>query len=76
MNIRAVIVGRLERNTPILVNRYLQNNKETFTQHQGTVLETAPSEPLKLVSRVEDKKDVFLFSKSMTFFLFLHDIVH
>lgn len=52
MSIRAVIVGRLERNTPMLVNMYLQSNKEIFTQHKGTVLEIATSEPLKSVSRV------------------------
>lgn len=73
MSIRAVITGRLERSAPILVNMYLQNNKEILTQHQGTVLEIAPSEPLKPVSRVED---ILLVSKSMTLFLFLHDIVH
>lgn len=41
MSIRAVIVGRPERRTPLLVNMYLQLEK-TFTQHQGTVLEIAP----------------------------------
>lgn len=52
MSIRAVIVGRLEGNTPMLVNMYLQSNKEIFTQHERTVLEIATSEPIKSVSRV------------------------
>lgn len=76
MSIRAVTMGRLERNTPILVSMYLQNKKEIFTQHQGTVLEIVPSESLKPVSRVADWEDILLLSKSMTFILFLHDMVH
>lgn len=51
-SIRAVIMGRQERNTSVLVNMYLQNNKEILNQHQGTVLEITPRETLKSVSRV------------------------
>lgn len=50
MSIRAVIMGRPERRTPLLVNMYLQF-KEIFTQHQGTVLGIAPKEEVSALVR-------------------------
>lgn len=51
MSIKAVIVGRLERTTPLLVNMYLQF-EEIFTQHQGTVLKIAPKEEVSALVRL------------------------
>lgn len=50
MSIRAVIVGRPERRTPLLVNMYSQF-KETFTQHEGTVQKIVPKEEVSALLR-------------------------